>query len=82
MAVSWLMGMVAFGLFVSPECRMAFIGYTWDSRHCAARHLVPLLEFVVLDPITLGTFIAYLVILGIIVAQVTVVTTEKGALST
>ncbi|KAH7721400.1 hypothetical protein AAVH_11144 [Aphelenchoides avenae] len=69
MAVSWLMGIVAFGFFVSPACRMAFIGYTWDTRLCAARHLVPLLEFVFLDPIMLGTLVAYLMILWIIVAQ-------------
>jgi hypothetical protein len=71
MVVSWVIGLVAFGLFVSPECRMAFISYTWDSRHCKAGQLVPLLEFIVLDPIMLGTFVAYLVILWIIVAQVT-----------
>lgn len=69
-AVSWLAGIVALGLFLSPDCRMAFINYTWDSRYCQEGRLVPLLEFIVLDPLMVGTFVAYLVIVGMIVAQV------------
>ncbi|KAH7693507.1 hypothetical protein AAVH_10636 [Aphelenchoides avenae] len=69
MALTWLTGLAALGMFLSPECRMTFAGYAWESRQCRAGTLIPKLEFFFLYPFIMGTFLIYLTILAMIAVK-------------